>query len=182
MSQEAEHPETRPRARRWLHGTALGLEVVGFLVQIFLVRQVLDYHGHMGCGEKCAWEAMGLMLLLGMGSFVVVPGALAALYFGRQAYGIWRREDGPMLPVVLHAVPLGLLAVIVWVVSLPAPVKVNSPATRTAVTPSAGDQEVAGYVWASDTGIVAERDCTEGTASFVKGCQRYVRQHGGVAP
>ncbi|MEO8090346.1 MAG: hypothetical protein ABI703_08625, partial [Gemmatimonadales bacterium] len=46
-------------------------------------------------------EAMGLMLLLGMGSFVVVPGAIPAVCFGRQAYVRWRRGEGPMLPVVI---------------------------------------------------------------------------------
>ena len=176
-----EHPEARPRFHRWLRGIAIGLEVAGFLVQIFLLVQLLDYRRHMGCGEQCAWTAMGLMLLLSMGSVVVVPGAVAAMYFARQAYRRWRQKDGPIVTVIVHAAPVGLFAFIVLLLMLPA-AAVSVPAPKPARPPSVADQELAGYVWASDTGIVVERDCTKGTASFIAGCKRYARQHGVVAP
>jgi hypothetical protein len=159
---------------RWLLWIASGVEVAGFLVLIFLYQQVLDYRRVMGCGEKCAWTAMGLMLILSMGAYVVVPGTLAALYFSQQAYSRWRQDDGPMTAMILHAVPIVMLAGLVWLVAVPPGARTVAP--KTVAPLSNADQELAGYVWASDTAIVTEQDCIKGSAPFIEGCKRYARQ------
>ncbi len=155
---------------------ALGVEVAGVLVQLALLQQVLDYRRSMGCGEQCAYAAMGLMVMLLAGAYVFIPGVVAALYLGREAYSRWR-QDGPLLTVLLHAAPLVLLGVLVTAAALPAPKRNPVPVPKTAAPLSNADQEMAGYVWASDTVIVAEQDCRQGSASFIVGCRRYVREH-----
>ena len=160
---------------KWLRRIAFLVEVAGLVVLIVLYDQVLDYRRNMGCGEQCAWTAMGLMGILYVGGYVVVPGALAALYLGRQAYLHWRQDDGPMATIILHAVPIIMLAGLVWLVAVPPGARTVAPET---VAPlSNADQELAGYVWASDTAIVTEQDCIKGSASFIEGCKRYARQH-----
>ena len=81
-----------------------------------------------------------------------------------------------MATIILHAVPIVMLLGLVALVALPARARTVAP-TTVVVTPSNADQELAGYVWAADTAISAERDCIKGSASFIAGCKRYARQH-----
>jgi hypothetical protein len=175
MLKAPEQPEKSSRHRPWLRWLAFGIEVAGFLVLIFLYDQVLDYRRTMGCGEQCAWTAMGLMGILYVGGYVIVPGAIAALYLGRQAYLHWREDDGPIATMIIHAVPIAMLLGLVALVALPPRPKTVAPTT--VAPPSNADQELAGYVWASDTTIAAEQDCIKGSAPFIEGCKRYTRQH-----
>jgi hypothetical protein len=174
MLKAPEQPE-RSRHRPWLRWIAFGVEVAGVIVLIVLYQQVLDYRRTMGCGEQCAWKAMGLMAILYIGGYVIVPGALAALYLGRQAYLHWRQDDGLMATMILHAVPLVMLLGLVALVVVPPRAKTVAPIT--VAPPSNADQELAGYVWASDTVIMTEQDCIKGTTPFIEGCKRYARRH-----
>ena len=110
MLEASEQPEQSLGQRRWLRRIALGVELAGFLALIVLYNQVLDLRRNMGCGEQCAWKAMGLMLILSVGAWVVIPGAAAALYFGGSIYALaaliflgWSASG--TLPLLMGTIP-----------------------------------------------------------------------------
>jgi hypothetical protein len=152
------------------------LEVAGASAQFFLMWQLIDHQKHMGCGERCAWEAMGLMAMLAVSMWVVIPGTLGALYNAAISVARWRDIGDNITAVVFHAA-VALLPILLMVVLIetdkPLPGAEEARKKAEALTPMG--RYLSGIEWAQKNGVISPGDCKTAPANdseFLRGCTR----------
>jgi hypothetical protein len=169
--------DTRPRVPR-PHWIAWLFVVASVAVQLFLLSLAWDYrHNDPNCGEKCAWAGMGLVALFSASLWVVLPGLAATLWLLASALDRRRRDGGQSASLAMLGGTLALSALLVVQVALSdRKIARATPVPAEPVLDAAArrrNDEVAGYSWASDNGIMRESDCARGNADFRNGCRKF---------
>lgn len=164
----------RPHWIAWL------LVVAGVGMQLFILYLIRDIrHQPPNCGESCAYSGMGLLAVLSGGAIIWMPGIAASVWLFVVH---WRRHQvrgGQRDPLVVAGGSLGLTMLVVVQFLLVDHKIVRTKPTFEEPVLSADqirkNDEVAGYSWASDTGLRDEGACAKGTPGFQAGCRTFVR-------
>jgi hypothetical protein len=183
------HPRPVPPAdsaeprHRWPPWIAWLLVAASVAVQLFLLSVVWDYrHNDPHCGEQCAWAGMGILALLSASAYVVLPGLVATLWLLAVAVRRRRSSGGQLGRLIVLGGALALTAVVVTQLVLSdQKIAPRVPSRAEPVLDSAaqfGNDEVAGYAWASDGGFTQVADCITGNPAFREGCRKFARAHG----
>ena len=170
----------RIRSPHWIAWLFVAASVA---VQLLLLSVVWDYrHNDPGCGEQCAWAGMGIVALLSLSAWVVLPGLSATLWLLVVAIVRRRTDGGQVGRLMVLGCTLALTVVLVTQMALS-----DHKIVRTArafaepvldSTAQLRNDVTAGYVWASDGGFTRETDCTTGSPGFREGCRKFARAHG----
>lgn len=173
--------------RTFLGAIVVLFEILGAAAQLILMWLFIDHRKHMGCGEQCAYAAMGLMVMLLASMFVVVPGTLGAVYNAWKA--AVRRRNGEDNPVSLafHAtVALMPILLVTSVVLASRPLPPAEEAGKKATEASSPqDRYLSGIDWAQNQGVTSPDECKSTDAEFLRGCKRVAennRRRSGLAP
>jgi hypothetical protein len=161
-------------------------ELLGTAAQAILMWLFIDHRKHMGCGEQCAYAAMGLMVMLVASMFVVVPGTLGAVYNVWKAAVRRRNGEDSMASLAFHAMvalmPILLVAFVV-LASRPLPIAEETGRKTTEVR-SPQDRYLSGIEWAQNEGVTSPDECKSTDAEFLRGCRRVAennRRRSGLA-
>ncbi len=169
------------------HWVAWIFVVLSAAAQSFVLAQLWEYrHRDPNCGESCAYAGMAMVVYLGYAAWFVLPGLVATGWLMRDALRQRRAHGGYIERLVILGGVLALTPVTVAQLLLSdQKIARGAPApAAAAVTPSQQrkNDELEGYAWASDNGVVRANACTVGNPVFQGGCRKFAYAHGDTLP